>query len=50
MIRNKNQADKVVDEIKDEIDRLHDFVSPKRRRDAALELMDYLRRHHVDYL
>lgn len=36
------------DEIKDEIDRLHDVVNPRRRRELATELLEYIQLHYYD--
>lgn len=42
------RIDTLIDEIKDEIDRLHEIASAKRRRDAARELVEYIQLHHLD--
>jgi hypothetical protein len=43
-----SKIDTLLDEIKDEIDRLHEIASPKRRRDAARDLVEYIELHHLD--
>jgi|HubBroStandDraft_2_1064218.scaffolds.fasta_scaffold297238_1 hypothetical protein len=48
-IQTRVTADKLVDEIKDEIDRLHEIRSPKRKIEAARDLIEYIQLHHVDY-
>lgn len=39
----------LADEIKDEIDRLHEIKSPKKRLEVARDLIEYIQLHHVDY-
>lgn len=38
----------MIDEIKDEIDRLQEINSPTQRHDAALDLIEYIQLHHMD--
>jgi hypothetical protein len=47
--RGASQADKILDQIKDEIDCLHEIKNRKRRLDAARDLIEYIQLHHVDY-
>lgn len=47
-IRIVGKIDELLDEIKDEIDSLHDIASIKRRRDAARDLIEYIQLHHLD--
>jgi hypothetical protein len=42
-------AANLLDEIKDEIDRLHEIRSSKRKLEAARDLVDYITLHHIDY-
>lgn len=47
-IRSESAIDALLDEIKDEIDRLHEIAKGKRK-EAAQDLIDYLTCHHVEY-
>jgi hypothetical protein len=47
-IRLTSKIDALLDEIKDEIDRLHEIASVKRTRDAARDLVEYIQLHHLD--
>lgn len=41
-----SRTDRMLDEIKDEIDRMHDEIrQSKRRAEAARELIDYIELH-----
>lgn len=42
------KTEKLLDEIKDEIDRLHEIKSTKQRHEAARDLVDYIKLHHLD--
>jgi len=42
------KIDTLTDEIKDEIDRLHEINDVKMRRSVAIELVEYLQLHHID--
>lgn len=44
--RTEKQRTKLLDDIKDEIDRLHEIRSAKHRKAAAQDLADYLYLHH----
>lgn len=44
-----SRVEKLADEIKDEIDRLHEIKSPKKRLEAARDLIEYIQLHHIDY-
>lgn len=44
--RTEKQRTKLIDEIKDEIDRLHEIPFSKRRKEAARELIEYIQLHH----
>lgn len=46
--RTEKQREKLLDAIKDEIDRLSEIPTAKRRREAARDLIEYLTLHHVD--
>lgn len=49
-IQTRVTVEKLVDPVKDEIDHtLHAIRSPKRRLEAARDLIDYLQLHYVDY-
>jgi cell fate (sporulation/competence/biofilm development) regulator YmcA (YheA/YmcA/DUF963 family) len=48
-IQTAATAANLLDEIKDEIDRLHEIRSPKRKLEAARDLVDYITLHHIDY-
>ena len=39
----------LIDTIKDEIDRLHEISGPKRKLEAAKDLVDYINLHHIEY-
>lgn len=47
-LRRISKIDTLLDDIKDEIDRLHEIHSTKRTRDAARELVEYIQLHHLD--
>lgn len=40
------RREQLLDETKDEIDRLHEIKSERKRREAANELIEYLQLHH----
>jgi hypothetical protein len=42
----KNVLEKLLDDIKDEIDTVHQIKSPRQRKAAAQDLADYLFLHH----
>lgn len=46
--RAERRAETLVDEIKDEIDRLHDIGSPALRQASAKDLVEYIQLHHLD--
>lgn len=48
-VRHVAKIDILIDEIKDEIDRLHDIANPKRKIEAARDLIEYIELHHVHY-
>lgn len=48
-VRHVARIDTLINEIKDEIDRLHDIANPKRRLEAARDLIEYIQLHQVDY-
>lgn len=48
-VRHVAKIDILIDEIKDEIDRLHDIGNPKRKLEAARDLVEYITLHHIDY-
>ena len=48
-VRHVAKIDTLIDEIKDEIDRLHEIANPKRKIEAARNIMEYIQLHHVDY-
>ncbi len=43
------EIDALIDTIKDEIDRLHEISGPKRKLEAAKDLVDYITLHHIEY-
>ncbi len=45
--RKPKQIEALLDDIKDEIDTLHDIRSKKKRIEAARELIDYIELHHL---
>lgn len=45
-VRTEKQRTKLLDEIKDEIDRLHEIPTRKRRQEAARDLIEYIQLHH----
>jgi hypothetical protein len=48
-IKTRVTVETLVDPVKDEIDHLlHSIRSPKRRLEAARDLIDYLQLHYVD--
>lgn len=42
----KSKTDVLIDEIKDEIDRLHEIKQPTLRGKVARELIEYIELHH----
>lgn len=48
-VRHVAKIDTLIDEIKDAIDRLHEIANPKRKLDAAKDLIEYIDLHHVQY-
>jgi cell fate (sporulation/competence/biofilm development) regulator YmcA (YheA/YmcA/DUF963 family) len=48
-VRHVAKIDTLIDEIKDEIDRLHEIANPKRKLEAARDLVEYITLHHIDY-
>lgn len=45
-VRTEKQREKLLDAIKDEIDRLHEVPFLKRRKEAARDLIEYIQLHH----
>lgn len=43
----QTKADELVDQIKDEVDRLEEIKSRKRRVEAARDLVEYITLHHI---
>lgn len=48
-VRHVAKIDTLIDEIKDAIDRLHEIANPKRKLDAAKDLIEYIQLHQVEY-
>jgi len=49
-IQTRVTVEKLVDPVKDEIDDvLHAIRSPKRKLEAARDLIDYIQLHYVEY-
>lgn len=48
-LRNLLKIESFTDDIKDEIDRLTEIAHPKRRLEAAQDLVAYLNLHFIDY-
>ena len=46
--RTERQIEKLADDIKDEIDSLNDIVDPRRRVEAARELIAYIEYTIID--
>jgi hypothetical protein len=42
----RNKTEKLLDEVKDAIDRLHEIKAAKARKAAAQDLAEYLALHH----
>lgn len=43
-----SKTERLLDKIKDSIDRIREIKSPPGRRTAARELIDYIELHHLD--
>jgi hypothetical protein len=46
--RNVKERRKLLEDIKDEIDRLHEIPSKGHRENVARDLVEYIKLHHLD--
>jgi len=47
-IRSVKKIDALLDDIKDEVDGLANIANPRRRVEAARDLVEYINLHHID--